>query len=192
MTTSVPRCTHRGIQIRIQKKKKKKRKRYGPPRNRVRQFLFKVMHQPHMIENVWSGIQGYETRAICETCNAIESMEHILLECRSVATRTIWKKAKGTWPHGRQAWPDISISTILRVGCLNLPQDRPPRADHLFWTLRCERAIRQEQHTRREIIGRWSEAINHRITIDKITASKIKGDPRFTNLVEAIWSKVTQ
>ena len=185
-------------------------------RIRVRQFLYKTMHQAYMIGHVWSGIQGYETRAICETCNVVESMEHILLECRANAPRTNWKRAKETWPHGQRLWPNISLGTILGIGCINLPPDRPPQdndrpkhttkekgrsrllqiliseASHLIWTLRCEHSIQQQRHTRREIKGRWTKAISHRISTDKIIATKIKRDPKFTSLVEATWSKVTQ
>ena len=58
---------------------------------------------------------------------------------------------------------------------------------HLLWVLHCERVIREKRHLRREIESRWQLAINARLMDDKITATKIKQDKTFTNLIKATW-----
>ena len=46
-----------------------------------------------------------------------------------------------------------------------------------------------DQRKRPHIKNRWLSAINTRLTIDEITATKIKREEKFTNLVENIWDQ---
>jgi hypothetical protein len=56
-------------------------------------------------------------------------------------------------------------------------------ADHLIWVLRCERVIGGKQHSDDVVSTRWKNAINTRLTCNKIIATKIKCENKFTNLV---------
>ena len=60
---------------------------------------------------------------------------------------------------------------------------------YLIWVLRCERAIQGMRHTENEIKRWWLQAINKRLTNDKITATQIKREDRFTNLVVNTWEQ---
>ena len=125
-------------------------------------------------------------------------------------TQLIWKLAKTLWPHRNVPWPEITLGTIL--GCSNITlqlerlrnnQWRQRKTTHqgptrlfqillsesayLIWVIRCERVIQEKPLTEGEIKARWYRAINDRLTIDKVTATKIIRTNRFTRLVEGTW-----
>ena len=55
---------------------------------------------------------------------------------------------------------------------------------YLIWTLRCERVIQEKNLSDGEIRARWHCVINERLTINKVTAMKIKQTNKFTKLIE--------
>lgn len=187
-------------------------------RPRVQQFLYKTIHKAYMIGDKWRDVPGFQQRQICDTCKKVESMRHILLECKVNARKLIWKKAKELWPQQWRRWPEITLGTILSIGHIpkpgnegrqaNGPAGTPMRtkgqtrlqqiliseASHLIWVLRCERVIHQEnrQHPDQEVNARWLKAINDRLTSDRIIATKIKRDKNYTRLISATWKKLLE
>jgi len=146
------------------------------------------------------------------TCNETESMNHIMTHCRENNTRLIWNLAKNFWPHRNIPWPNIDIGTILGCGCINMRPERPRRDNqqrrekrithqgptrlfqillsesaYLIWVLRCKRVIQEKVLTNREISARWTHTINKRLTINKVSASKIVRNEKFTKLVKDTW-----
>ena len=143
-------------------------------RVKVRQFLYKAMHETQKIGHFWTHIPGYEERQNCATCNAPELMSHILIHCRARPTHTIWKLAKDYWPQENPRWPEISLGIILGCGSIernNLPKPKDENnqetrigagtarllqillteSAHLIWVLRCEHIIQEKTHTASEI-----------------------------------------
>jgi hypothetical protein len=56
-----------------------------------------------------------------------ESLEHVLLTCRSPERTTIWRTTADIWPVTTFGpWPDVTISTILGCGSLSL---KPQQAE---------------------------------------------------------------
>ena len=143
-------------------------------------------------------------------------MEHILVGCAQGTANLIWRLASEAWDHDTYQWPRISFGIAL--GCGNLtakthrPQDEEPEepqgipvgrrgvtrllqilvseATHLIWVLRCERVIQEKVHSSHEAEARWYKAINRRLTEDKITATKIKRQKHYTELVKATWENL--
>jgi ribonuclease HI len=185
--------------------------RSAPIRPKISQFLFKSMHGVYMIGNYWTHIQAIADRGFCTTCGVIESMDHILIHCRSTPTQIIWQLAKETWPHTNIPWPEVSLGTVLGCGCLSVPptvnQEQNGRNAHLrgasrllrilisesaylIWVLRCDRVIQGRNHNHLEIRNKWFHAINKRLTTNKINASTIKRNKGFTTLVVNTWEHV--
>lgn len=184
-------------------------------RPRIQQFLFKTIHKAYMIGDRWKDVRGSEQRKLCRTCKTVESMQHILLECKVNARKLIWTKAKEHWPQGWHRWPNITLGTILGIGQISLPEieGQPANeyratstktrgrtrllqiliseASHLIWVLRCERVIHRNnrEHPDQEVNARWLKIINNKLTSDRIIATKIKRDKTFTQLVNATWKK---
>ena len=173
-----------------------------------------MMHSIQKIGTYWEHIPGYQDRQSCRACRRVETMEHILINCNEPPPRIIWQLAKNIWPEHTYEWPEISIGIILGCGSITSPreeahlrvdqaeQDRRTRntkgatrlmqitvteSAHLIWVLRCERVIRGVTHSNKEIKARWLQAINTRLTDDKITATRIKRDKRFKKLVKTTW-----
>ena len=187
-------------------------------RTRAQQFLFKAIHNTPMVGEFWFRIQNLEQRGICRSCNATESIAHILTGCTQEVANITWKLAKDSWDHGRYRWPAITMGIIL--GCGNLKatalradaaEERPEsnhrqttrdrgatrllqilisETTHLIWVLRCERVIQEKNHTADETEARWFKVINRRLTEDKLTATKIKRNKQYTNLIKATWENL--
>ena len=140
-------------------------------------------------------------------------MGHILTECREQTTQMVWRMAEDLWPHRSIPWPKITLGTILGCGSINLQPDRQRRTNqqrhnttacgptrllqiilsesaYLIWVLRCEQVIQGKPLHEGEIQARWHRAINERLTIDKVTAMKIKRTQKFTKLAEETWEPV--
>ena len=182
-------------------------------RTRVQQYLYKSMHQTQMVGPKWTNIRGFRQRMDCAICHSLDTMNHILTQCQANTTRIPWELAKAAWPHRDAWWPNISLGIILGVGCINIPTRRedqnqrdqdqqhshrckaPTRllrlliseTAHLVWVLRCERVIQNVPITDQQIRGRWLRAINDRLTCDRIIATKIKKDKKYTNLIKNTW-----
>jgi len=58
---------------------------------------------------------------------------------------------------------------------------------YLIWTLRCKRVIQEKNLSNGEIRARWHHAINERLTINKVTTTKIIQTNKFTKLIEETW-----
>ena len=179
---------------------------------KIRQFLFKTMHGTQKIGKFWAAIETYAHHEHCRECGVTETMEHILTRCREPPVRIIWSLTELAWPSKFLEWPQISLGLILGCGCITdrkndrreFPNENWPRqqekrgasrlatiliseAAHLIWVLHCERAIHGKQHTDNEINTRWRNIVNTRLTSNKIIATKIKREKKFTNLVKNIW-----
>jgi hypothetical protein len=135
-------------------------------RRPIQTFLLRAPQGSLKIGEFWERIQNYEQRAKCCVCNeATESLGHANL---------IWTNAKSIWPV-------IHLGTILGCESLSLPaphqngHPNPGRSRllrlllsesaHLIWVLRCERVIQETNHSVDSTINRWTNKINHRLTL---------------------------
>jgi hypothetical protein len=175
-------------------------------RPKIGQFLFKSIHGAHKIGHFWSNTENPE-RILCQMCREDESMNHILLECRHPARTLVWDRVRRLWPHGNDTWPPLNIGTTLGCGTLTVKTSNPRQnnelthndgatrllriliseATYLIWTLRCERTIQGILKPRDETANTWIRAINDRLNMDKIAATRIIRKPEHTNLVVRTW-----
>jgi len=143
-------------------------------------------------------------------------MDHILIQCREKSTQLIWQLAQNLWPHRNIPWPEINLGIVLGCGCINLkPNDNQTNnqrqqkrialpgpncllqiilseSAHLIWVLRCKRIIQEKLLSESEIRSRWLQAINERLTIDKVSAMKIRRNNGFTKLVVNTWEQALE
>ena len=192
--------------------------RRSPVRLRIRQFFYKALHGTQKIGRYWFNIQDYEERGICQTCGDDETMDHILTGCNHPTNKTLWDHAKHLWPHEEGTWPNISLGVIVGCNALSIETTEELRGRdgvtrkrklhdqgatrllqillsetaYLIWTLRCERTIREREHTDREISAAWHKVINRRLSEDRITAIKVLRRKQYTNLVKNTWTRALQ
>ena len=182
----------------------------------IQQFIYKSIHNTYKVGELWRHIPRFEEREHCSTCNITESMDHILTKCKNPSTQLVWSLAQDLWPYDNTPWQAPNLGSILGCGCINLrPRTRQRNENepdkrsilqgpthllqillsesaYLIWVLRCKRVIQGIQHSRSETEGRWLCVINARLTTDKITATKIKRDKGFTNLVVNTWEQALE
>ncbi|KAG1728984.1 ribonuclease H-like protein [Suillus paluster] len=182
---------------------------------KVQMFLYKTLQNAYKVGDFWLQIPTFEQRARCRICDEdSESMDHILTQCNNPTRTTIWELAKNVWPDKYEQWPNITIGLILGCGALTFPHDPtdidPKNKAHaaakkgaarllrilisesayLIWTLRCERVIREATTTENNIIKRWIHAIDKRLQIDRVIATKHKRNQKAIAQVQNTWADV--
>jgi hypothetical protein len=141
-----------------------------------------------------------------------ESLEHVLLTCRSPERTTIWRTTADIWPVTTFGpWPDVTISTILGCGSLSLkpqqaeigPSRNPTNrntsqllhiliseAAHLIWVLRCEHVIGGKTTTPQAIESQWLHKMNHRLQIDRHPTRNTKRSLASRHNTKGTWQHI--
>ncbi|EPS94243.1 hypothetical protein FOMPIDRAFT_1134737 [Fomitopsis schrenkii] len=177
-------------------------------RKSITDFLWKGIHGAHRVGKFWTKVPGHEERAMCPTCDTLESLNHILLECHATGQARVWALARSTWERKTLTWEQPVLNDILAIG----PRSRTVTIDHrtpghiarlwrilisesayLIWKMRCERVIeygeiRGWQHTADSVTTRWLAAMNSRLRQDQIGTSSRYGRLALKkNIVLSTW-----
>lgn len=168
----------------------------------------KATHSALRVGKFWAHIPGFEDRATCQVCGEIESLDHILLECKQPGQSEVWKLAVELWAKKYGVLPQPSMGGIL--GCCLAAfeaesKSRPSGVNRLYrilitecvyliWKLRCERVIARDgaPHSLSEIHNRWVHMLNERIEVDRFMAcdtSQQKHKTVLPALVIRTWSR---
>ncbi|KAJ7917906.1 hypothetical protein B0H13DRAFT_1608001, partial [Mycena leptocephala] len=156
----------------------------------IRNILWKSMHSAHRVGKYWLNIPECEDRANCVHCGAVESLEHILLECPSPGQSEIWKLAEELWTKKHPNWPAVSMGSILGSGLarfedttgkvqpalVRLYRILITESAHVIWKLRCDSVIGRggTAPSKNEVHNSWLKVINERLEIDKNLTNKLK------------------
>ncbi|KAA1473340.1 ribonuclease H-like protein [Dentipellis sp. KUC8613] len=181
-------------------------------RKPIQQFLFRALHSTYRLGQDWKHIPNYEERAQCRACGSDnESLQHILVLCPAETKELIWKLARDLWPHGDDAWPDLSFGALLACGNLTVQPTategigiRPRLCQaastllrilvseslYLIWVLRCEREVGDREHSPQEIVARWTRTIEDRLLTDRIIATKLHHRHADMLYLKNTWHKV--
>jgi len=158
---------------------------------KIRAFMWKSLHDAHRCGKYWTHIPSLEDRAICPTCDELETTDHILTTCKSSSQETVWSLTKELWTMKNLPWPQTSLGSILGCGITDF---RSPsglsllganrlftiiisESMYLIWLLRCEWCIQKQcdpsnQHTTNEIRERWLAIINNHLQMDCTLTNK--------------------
>ncbi|KAJ7497835.1 hypothetical protein B0H11DRAFT_1696870, partial [Mycena galericulata] len=142
----------------------------------------RLINDAHRIGKFWTHIPGFEDRAECHACGEVESMEHILLNCRKPGRAKVWELAETLWKSKHPKWPTLSMGTLM--GCaLTVFTDENGRilpganrlyriiiteSIYLIWKTRCDSVIGRagEPVPEIETQNKWVSVINERLKID--------------------------
>ncbi|KAF8150962.1 hypothetical protein B0H34DRAFT_621600, partial [Crassisporium funariophilum] len=61
---------------------------------KIRNYMWKTLHNAHKVGPYWRNIPTLEHRANCHVCHTDETMHHILTECKASGQEIIWTLAK--------------------------------------------------------------------------------------------------
>ncbi|KAJ7670106.1 ribonuclease H-like protein [Mycena polygramma] len=162
---------------------------------RVRNFLWKSMHQSYKCGEYWRSITNFEQLAVCHSCNVDDSLEHSLVECSAPGQEIIWSLCMKLWNMKHREMPTMSIGLIMGCGLTRFKDSKGknfPGANRLFkiivsesayliWKLRCERVIQHKSHTESEIHNRWVTCLNNRLKIDRLLTDRSRYGDRALN-----------
>lgn len=59
-------------------------------RPQVHTFLWKILHKAYRCGPFWKNIPSFEHCQYCSHCHVIDSMEHILTECKAKGQKDVW------------------------------------------------------------------------------------------------------
>ncbi|KAH9920047.1 uncharacterized protein B0H18DRAFT_831246, partial [Fomitopsis serialis] len=172
-------------------------------------FLWKCVHDALRCGAYWLKIPGYEDRAQCSFCGALDSMQHILFECTATGQAVIWEATATLWKKKGLQWPTLTAPNILSLGLKQWSDGRGrPRpgatrlwriliseAAYLIWKLRCERVIGHEgepgwDHDASSPARRLTFAMNRRLSTDAAATRKSFGTLALNvDLVLATWNQ---
>ena len=175
---------------------------------KIKNFLYKIIHNAYKCGKYWRHIPGYEERAECHVCNTEDSMMHILTECRASGQDKIWKLAEELWERRGLPWVTPTIGLILGSNTINFrnPKGKVLRganrlyailiteSAYLIWKLRCEWKIQNEEDPEKipsedQIHRQWSYTINKRFRMECLMTNKYRYGSKAlnTDLIERTW-----
>ncbi|KAH7913235.1 hypothetical protein BJ138DRAFT_1002755, partial [Hygrophoropsis aurantiaca] len=184
---------------------------------KIRQFLFKAMHNTFKVGKYWLNIAECEQRAKCAICHEnTDSLEHILTECPQGPQKIIWELTKKLWPHQQTfPWTHPTLGSILGCGIIkqlktqnnennelnNETDKRKKTTDtrarllsillsesaYLIWVLRCSIVIQENDITNQEIANRWTNTLNKRLQTDRFSAKNKENRKIGPSLVQETW-----
>ena len=130
-------------------------------------------------------------------CGSLETMDHIMLQCKASGQETIWSLAKELWLRKGLPWPTLSIGSILSCGIADFRTNQNSKHEgmnclftvvmseslYLIWKLRCKWKIQKDSnpqalHSRTEITNRWLHAINLRLRFDCLLTNRKRYGPK--------------
>ncbi|KAG1797200.1 RnaseH-domain-containing protein [Suillus variegatus] len=184
---------------------------------KVQIFIYKMLNNAFHIGDFWTQIPNFGHQARCQSCGEEpESMEHILTQCTNPIRKKIWSLAKNLWPNKHSPWPEPSLGLILGSGNVSLPKNtQAPNENnqicdattkgasrllrilisesaYLIWVIRCERVIRDQAHTDEHVTKQWTNIINQRLQLDRVTACKTKRSTKTTSQIYHTWADVIE
>ncbi|TFK79180.1 hypothetical protein K466DRAFT_610662 [Polyporus arcularius HHB13444] len=158
------------------------------------QFMWMAVHDGYMIGSHWfrpNMSDELRSRAYCTVCGEVETMTHIIFECRAPGQETMWSLLKTTWTLTGKEWKAPMWGTAFGAACAIFKKPNGGRdvataslwtilcteTLHLIWKMRCERVIQHEGRswTPPEITNRFYASLNSRLDLDRRTSAMSRG-----------------
>ncbi|KAI0753194.1 hypothetical protein C8Q80DRAFT_1217426 [Daedaleopsis nitida] len=179
--------------------------------SKIRDFLWKAMHQANRVGRYWTNIMDMQSRATCAKCDVEDLLEHILLHCEANECKVVWDLVRQVFVRKGMEVPEMSMGAILGAGVVTLKHvqkrmspghDRFFRiavteSAHLIWRLRCEHVIGGElgttdgNHELKKIVNMWHDALNRRMAVDcTMTLKRFGGKALQPDLVKQTWKSI--
>ncbi|KAI0721266.1 hypothetical protein C8T65DRAFT_566487 [Cerioporus squamosus] len=152
---------------------------------KIRAFWWKMVHNAHRIGGYWAHISGYEQRAKCPYCNAIETMAHLVCECPCPWRLEVWSMAMALLAKRKILVDQFEFGHMLAAGSLKVVAadgaERPADTRllrtvltelvYLIWVMRCEWVIGRDgsmdrTFSAKEASERWLWRLNRRLKLD--------------------------
>ncbi|KAJ7719681.1 hypothetical protein B0H16DRAFT_1474822 [Mycena metata] len=137
----------------------------------VKNFLWKSIHSAHRIGIFWKHIPECGERATCNFCNETEDLEHVLIKCKRPGRAQIWALAKDLWLRKHDSWLEPSLGGVLGCGLATFHE-----SIFVLWKVRNDTVISRngEPPPENMIHNKWLQAINLRLTFDRILTNHAK------------------
>jgi len=90
---------------------------------RIKDFIWKLIHNCHKVGNWFKRIPNWQDKAIYK-CEETETMDHILTECKLNKSKDIWQEAKKIWKENDKdfKWIKPNIKILRGPGAIKLKE----------------------------------------------------------------------
>ncbi|KAK0201490.1 hypothetical protein DFS33DRAFT_1375104 [Desarmillaria ectypa] len=151
-------------------------------------FLWKALQNTFKIRTFWEHLgHQYAMRGECPHCKVSESMEHVLTECNIGGRATLWGLACELWERTGRQWFLVTLGVALGATLMQIKTEKGSvdraatrlyrilmtETIHLIWKIRGDDNP-MKWHTKVEVGRLWIDAINRRLTIDRLLVNKYK------------------
>ncbi|KAJ6543734.1 hypothetical protein DFH09DRAFT_928387 [Mycena vulgaris] len=153
----------------------------------IKSFLWKGVHGAHRVGAYWAHIPGFEDRATCSHCDTMESMQHILFECKRPGQEQVWRLASELWARkSTEPLPPPSMGNVLGCALASFEKESKTKPSgvnwlyrvlmsesaYLIWKLRNDSVITKDgaASSEAEIRNKWVYTLNDRLEVDRFQA----------------------
>lgn len=146
------------------------------PKN-ISDFLWKITHDAIKCGKFFANMPTWADKQFCP-CHGIESIKHILFDCRKFGNTELWSLVKTTWNkiHPNIQFTEPNIDILKGIGIIKIFQNKiwNQQATKLYvhliletvwaiWKSRNERRIANKTISKRRLRSRWASALKIRI-----------------------------
>ncbi|KAF6763351.1 hypothetical protein DFP72DRAFT_759224, partial [Ephemerocybe angulata] len=189
-----------------------KQRKHGTLTQKWCAFNWKALNGAHKVGEFWKHTPVSDRYMPCTSCNApVESLEHIIFECRMTNQELVWKLTKDLWNRTSATFPDLNLGIVLGISEIDIKREDGStdrgltrlfrilisETVYLIWLLRCEWRISREAdpmrvHPASEVTARWNARIGRRMRMDWNLTNQAIHKTRALNksLVQRTWNRL--
>ena len=169
---------------------------------KIRDFIWKMIHNRIKCGKFFKHIPNWQEKQFCR-CGQIESIEHILLECKESKQKSLWKVVKRTWKKlTGLKWKKLTIDDILAIGSIKPSKSKDriltkevfttlvTTAIWSIWKNRNNRVFNDKEETKKGQIEMWKRELKREIEIEYelIRQAGIRNRTKETNRFLTKWN----
>lgn len=165
-------------------------------KNNISDFIWKILHNRIRCGNYFTNMntEEWKMKQFC-ACGAVETIEHILLECDLNKAKNCWEIASTTWKKiepKAQTLPEITMGLIMGLPAVRINHSKKKSVMKedmastsriktivsqmiwMIWKIRNKRIFYKKQITSETIENDWKKIIKNRVEIDFKTLKTLK------------------
>jgi len=149
---------------------------------KIKDFIWKLIHNHHKVGNWFKRIPSWEDKAICK-CGETETIDHILTECELNRSEDIWQEAEEMWKKNNKnfQWIKPNIKILRGLGAIKLKEKEKLAPEWLneryieivteitwlIWNIRNKRIFEKIKLMQEKATKKWRETMNNKLKTEK-------------------------
>ena len=168
----------------------------------IQDFIWKMIHDRVRCGTFFQHIPNWQDKQFC-SCGEVESVSHILLECKKSKQKYVWKEVKKAWTKlTKRRWKKLTLNDIMTIGSIRIRNDNNTNnelatevlvtlvtsAIWSIWKNRNNRIFNNIAETKSLQIDTWKVSLEREIKIEYELLKEVKRST-FENAMKRFLSK---